>query len=240
MSASQQRDLREFLDNLPKEPCRVRPSFILCTVCFRINQKVAERCPVYINYTEGIIPTREKEEVRVGTYIEEPAEEEEEVPEDVIIEFDRPSASFDEVLDVEVVVEEEEEPAPKKKVKAKKKAVAPKKKVKKAVKPVKKAVAEEKKVKKAVKPVKKAVPEEKKEKEPVKKKVAEPVKKAAPEKKAVTEVKPKEEAPEKKVPEAPAEEPPKEGEVELAKTATREEDVPPLLRSLGKLDTKKK
>jgi hypothetical protein len=41
------RNVREFLDDLPKEHCHVKPEHEFCTVCMRINYLVAHDCPLY-------------------------------------------------------------------------------------------------------------------------------------------------------------------------------------------------
>lgn len=41
------RNVREFLDDLPKEHCRVKPDHQFCTVCLRINYLVAQDCPLF-------------------------------------------------------------------------------------------------------------------------------------------------------------------------------------------------
>jgi hypothetical protein len=41
------RNVREFLDDLPGEHCHVKPDHDFCTVCMRINYRVAQDCPLY-------------------------------------------------------------------------------------------------------------------------------------------------------------------------------------------------
>lgn len=41
------RNIREFLDDLPKEHCRVKPDHDFCTVCLRINYLIAQDCPLF-------------------------------------------------------------------------------------------------------------------------------------------------------------------------------------------------
>jgi hypothetical protein len=40
------RNIREFLDDLPKEHCLSKPGHEFCTVCMRINYLVAQDCPL--------------------------------------------------------------------------------------------------------------------------------------------------------------------------------------------------
>ena len=41
------RNVRELLDDLPKVHCTVKPSHEFCTVCMRINYRVAQDCPLF-------------------------------------------------------------------------------------------------------------------------------------------------------------------------------------------------
>ena len=41
------RNVREFLDDLPKEHCHVKPDHQFCTVCMRINYLIAQDCPLF-------------------------------------------------------------------------------------------------------------------------------------------------------------------------------------------------
>jgi hypothetical protein len=41
------RNIREFLDDLPMEHCQVKPDHDFCTVCLRINHRVAHDCPLF-------------------------------------------------------------------------------------------------------------------------------------------------------------------------------------------------
>jgi len=41
------RNIREFLDDLPKEHCHSKPDHEFCTVCLRINYLVAQDCPLF-------------------------------------------------------------------------------------------------------------------------------------------------------------------------------------------------
>ncbi len=41
------RNVREFLDDLPKSHCAVKPDHDFCTVCMRINYIVAHDCPLF-------------------------------------------------------------------------------------------------------------------------------------------------------------------------------------------------
>ncbi len=118
-------NLREFLDELPRSPCAVRPSFGLCTVCFRINEPVALHCPVYQEHRKGLTAEgtdREPVAAAAGVplpshldSIEQLRAELEEVPE---FEFSPPppEADDEEVFDAEVieaeVIKKETPPAP--------------------------------------------------------------------------------------------------------------------------------
>jgi hypothetical protein len=41
------RNVREFLDDLPKNHCHVKPPHEFCTVCMRINYIIAHDCPLF-------------------------------------------------------------------------------------------------------------------------------------------------------------------------------------------------
>ncbi len=41
------RNFREFLDDLPKEHCHLKPGHEFCTVCMRINYLIAQDCPLF-------------------------------------------------------------------------------------------------------------------------------------------------------------------------------------------------
>ena len=41
------RNVREFLDDLPRQHCQVKPDHDFCTVCMRINYMVAQDCPLF-------------------------------------------------------------------------------------------------------------------------------------------------------------------------------------------------
>lgn len=41
------RNIREFLDDLPKEHCHSKPDHEFCTVCMRINYIIAQDCPLF-------------------------------------------------------------------------------------------------------------------------------------------------------------------------------------------------
>lgn len=51
--------LRKFLDNLPSEPCKIRPDPRLCKICVRLNKKVASRCPFSKIKLEEVKPFEE-------------------------------------------------------------------------------------------------------------------------------------------------------------------------------------
>src|SRR3990172_5090949 len=105
-------NLREFLDDLPRSPCTMGPSFGLCTVCFRINENVAISCPVYQEHRKGMTAEGSDREavsasagVPLPTYQDSIAQlraELEEVPE---FEFIPPpkDAPEEEIFDAEVI-----------------------------------------------------------------------------------------------------------------------------------------
>ncbi|HID71125.1 MAG TPA: hypothetical protein EYP29_00060 [Thermoplasmata archaeon] len=67
---------RYFLDHLPRKPCMVRPPYIYCVLCMRINSAVAYTCPVWAEKVdeeeeEEIMEEFEKMEM-IETVLERP------------------------------------------------------------------------------------------------------------------------------------------------------------------------
>ena len=121
------RNVREFLDDLPRNHCHVKPPHEFCTVCMRINYIIAHDCPLFHHKPKRKLkPLRAVEREEHHEPIKDhltaadvkQALKGEEFP---IIEFAGPRGSSaepeEEVLEVvpiEVVPIEEEAPKPKK------------------------------------------------------------------------------------------------------------------------------